>query len=107
MRVASKRDYVIIKHENSQIKVVRNLNYKQKFTLMIRVFFGQTEQNKINETPKTFTDLYQSSDYVDSSVSSTNTSVCSINVCGLNNNIKYNTLQEYYKQNRYYLFNIH
>ena len=41
------------------------------------------------------TELYQSSDYVDSSISSTNITLCSINVCGLNSKIKYKTLQEY------------
>ena len=39
--------------------------------------------------------IYQPSDYVDSSISSTNITSCSINVCGLNSKLKYKTLQEY------------
>ena len=41
------------------------------------------------------TEIYEPSDYVDSSISSTNIALCSINVCGLNSNLKYKTLQKY------------
>ena len=44
---------------------------------------------------KIFTDIYQSFDYVDSSISGTNITLCAINVCGLNSKLKYKTLQEY------------
>ena len=44
---------------------------------------------------KQITDYYQPSDYVDSSILSTNITLCSISVCGVNSKLKYKTLLEY------------
>ena len=59
---------------------------------------NQRQNNDIRSTYvsyKKITDIYQPSDNVDSSISNTNITLCSINVCGLNSKLKYKTLQEY------------